>query len=261
MGKEGAVELYQGRSGSQLTINDALVAGYRFLLNPNFTIPILVIGVVVNWIAVSLLVPAILGIVVGSQTDSVIAIGAIVGSIFGLVVTSVIGGVILNLYGQVWATMASEGEPPQIAVAFGRVSERWLNILGAGVIVAAVEIGALIVIGLLAAALGAVGAIVFLVGIVAMVYVAIRLSLSGWFAADGDGAIEAVRASWDATNRQMTTVIVWSIVIGVVVGIITFLAGIVLNLIPIIGQALTSTLGSAFGFGAGVTLFHRVKDA
>lgn len=253
--------LYEGRSGSQLTINDALVAGYRFLLNPNFSIPILVIGVIVNWIAVVLIVPAILGIVVGSQTDAVIAIGAIVGSLLGIVITAVVGGVILNLYGQVWATMASEGTPPQVSAAFGRVAERWLNILGAGLIVGVIEIGALIVIGLVAAALGAVGAIVFLVGLVATVFVGIRLSLAGWFAADGDAAVEAVRASWDATDRHMTTVIVWSIVIGIVVGLITFVAGIVLDLVPIIGHALTSTLGSAFGFGAGVTLFHRIKDA
>ncbi len=257
--------VYGGRTGGQLTISDALRAGYQFLLNPNFSVPILVIGLLVNVVSVALIAPAlvavILGTTAGSEAETGLAIAAILGSFVGAIVTSIVGGVILNLYGQVWATMASEGEAPAIGVAFGRVAERWLNILGAGIIVGLVMLVGMIVLGLIAAALGGVGLIVGLVGGIALIYVAIRLSLASWFAADGVGAMDAVRASWDATNRHLTVVIVWSVVIGIVVAIIGAIAGAILGLIPYAGPALASTIGSAFGFGAGVTLFHRVKDA
>ena len=61
--------LYGGRKGVQLTITDALTTGYRFLLKPDFSIPILVIGVVVNLVVIAIFVPFIVNIAVGDTTS------------------------------------------------------------------------------------------------------------------------------------------------------------------------------------------------
>lgn len=253
--------VHGGRTGAQLTISDALTTGYKFLLRPEFSIPILVIGVVVNLIAVSFIAPFVTKIAVGDAVLDMAIIGALIGSLLASLIVGTIGGIILNLYGMVWATMAVAGEPPTMQAAFARVGERWMNILGAGLITGGITLGAMIVIGLVSAALGGIGVIVFIAGVVALIYVGIRLSMSGWLAADGAGAMDAVKGSWELTNRHLMTIVVWSIVVGVVVAVITAVAGAILGLIPVIGSALTQTLASAFGFGASVTIFRRVKDA
>jgi hypothetical protein len=257
----GGAELYGGRRGAGLTITDALTAGYKFLLNPDFSVPILVIGVVIQLIVLAIFVPLITGVVLGNKTSAADIIGGLLGGIFATVIAGVVGGILLNLYGQVWALEASNGNPLKMAAAFTQVGARWINILGAGLIVGVIEIGALIVLGIIAAILGGLGALLFVVGLIAIAYVGIRLSMSGWLAADGAAPLDAVKASWALTNRHLMTIIIWSIVIGVVVAVITMVLGIVLNLVPLIGPALTGTVGTAFGFGAGATLYHRVKDA
>lgn len=252
--------LYGGRKGAQLTITDALTTGYKFLLKPDFSIPILVIGVVVNLVVIAIFVPLIVKVAVGDGTSEMDFIGPFIAAALGAVIAAIIGGIILNLYGQVWAVMASTGEPPTMQGAFARVGTRWMSVLGAGVIVGAIELGAIIVLGIVAALLGAIGALLFLVGIVAIAYVGLRLSMSGWIAAEGSAAMDAVKASWEVTNKNILVIVGWSLIIGIVVYVITFVLGLALNLIPLVGPALTQTVGSAFGFGAGVTLYRRVKD-
>jgi hypothetical protein len=254
------VGLYGGRAGAQLTITDALTTGYRFLLKPAFSIPILVIGVVINLIVIAAFVPLIVGLVGGDVTDATVAIGGLVAGLFGAVIAAIIGGIVLNLYGQIWAVMASTGEPPTIEQALSRVRDRWISVLGAGIIVGAITLGSLIVVGSVAAALGGIGVLLLLVGIVVIIYIGIRLSLAGWIAAEGTNALDSVKSSWEITNRKMLLIVGWSIVIALVIFVITFVVGLALNLIPLVGPALTQTLGSAFGFGAGVTLYRRVKD-
>jgi hypothetical protein len=257
---------YGGRRGAQLTITDALTAGYKNLLNPDFAVPILVLGVVIQLVVLAIIAPVIVGLVLQGDLDpdNVAAGGMVAGLIAGGVaaaVAGIVGGIILNLYGQVWALEASNGRPLKIAEAFAAVGKRWVNILGAGIIVGAIELAIFLVLGLQFAILGAVGIFVFVAGLIVIIYIAIRLSMAGWLAADGAAPMAAVQGSWELTNRNLTTIIYWSVAIGVVVFLITTVAGIILGFIPLVGGAVTQTLGAAFGFGAGATLYHRIKDA
>jgi hypothetical protein len=253
--------LHGGRTGAELTITDALTTGYRLLTRVEFVVPILVIGVVVHLVVIAAFVPFVVHLVVGESGDVTAIVGGFIAALLSAILAAILGGIILNLYGQVWATMASVGAPPSISDTFARVGSRWMSILGAGLIVGATEVGGLIVLGVIAALLGGVGALIFLVGAVGLVFVGLRLSMSGWLAADGSAAMDAVQGSWAMTSRHLVTIVVWGLVIAIVVGIITAIAGIILDRIPLLGPALNQTLGSAFGFGAGVTLYRRVKDA
>jgi hypothetical protein len=190
--------LYGGRPASDLTLTDAIMTGFRMATQLNFVLPILVIGVVVNAIVYAAFVPLLVDLIAGGDSADVFG-GAVVAGFLGAIVAGVLGGIILNLYGQVWATMASVGEAPPIQAAFARVAVRWVSILGAGLIVAAASLGLFIVGGIIAAAVGstvgALGFLMFLAVIAAAIYVGARLSLSGWMAADGAGAMDAVRAA------------------------------------------------------------------
>ncbi|TAJ99671.1 MAG: hypothetical protein EPO36_11480 [Chloroflexota bacterium] len=250
--------LYGGRPARDLTLTDAIMTGFRMAIQPNFVIPILVIGAVVNVIVYAAFVPLLVGLVIDTDSSTDVIGGAMVTGIVGALVAGLIGGVLLNLYGQVWAAMASVGTAPTIQEAFARVAQRWVAILGAGIIVAAVGLGFFIVGGVLVAALGGVGFILFLVAIVASIYVGARLSLSGWLAVDGAAAMDAVRASWEITASKVLMIIGWGIAAGIVFGIVGAVIGAILGIIPVIGTALATAIGSAFGYGSGVTIYRKV---
>jgi hypothetical protein len=253
--------LYGGRPARELTLTDAIMTGFRMAMQPNFVIPIIIIGVVVNVIVYAAFVPLLVGLVVGSDSSSEVLGGAVVAGIMGALVAGLIGGVLLNLYGQVWATMASAGAAPTIQEAFARVALRWVAILGAGIVVAAVGLGFFIVGGLMVVALGAVGFLLFLVAIVAAIYVGARLSLAGWLAADGAAAMDAVRASWEISASKVLLIVGWGLAAGIVFGIVGAVIGAVLGIIPVVGTALATAIGSAFGFGSGVTIYRKVTAA
>lgn len=253
--------LYGGRPASELTLTDAIMTGFRMALQPNFVLPILVIGVVVNAIVYAAFVPLLVGLVAGGDSADMLG-GAVVASIVGAIVAGVLGGIILNLYGQVWATMASVGEAPTIQAAFARVAERWVAILGAGIVVALASLGLFVAGGIVSAAVGAtvgpLGFLVFLAVIALAIYVGARLSLSGWLAADGAAAMDAVRGSWEVSASKVLLILGWGIVAGIVFGIVGGILGAVLGVIPLIGQPIATTIGTAFGYGSGVTIFRKV---
>lgn len=252
--------LFGGKTPAQLTLSDAITIGFRTVLQPNFIIPIIVIGAIVNLIVIAAIVPIVVSLVLGSASgDATVIGGAIVASIVGAVIAGIVGGLILNLYGQVWATMASVGEAPTINATFTRIGERWIGILGAGLITGAITLGIMIVAGLLAAALGAVGALILIVAVVAAIYIGARLSMSGWLAADGAAAMDAVRGSWDLTQGKLLLIVGWGLAFAVVFGIVGAVVGAILGIVPIIGPALSQAIISAFGFGAGVSLYRKVK--
>jgi hypothetical protein len=252
---------YGGRSGAQLTLMDALTAGYRFLLQPAFVVPILVIGLIVNAIVITAIAPAVIAFALQHTIDSIGFLGALIGGLFTALIAAIIGGLIINLYGQIWAVMASAGQPPTWQATVARISERWTSMVGAGLIVGAITLGSVIAIGLVGAALGGLGVIVVVVGFIVVAYVGIRLSMAGWIAADGKGAMESVQGSWEITQNDILLIIGWSIVIGIVVSLISTVLGAILGWVPFIGHALTQSVGVGFGFGAGVTLYRRVKGS
>jgi hypothetical protein len=254
--------LFGGRSHAELTLTDAIMTGFRMVTQRDFVIPILVIGAVINLIVIAAIVPIVISIALPSSNALLIG-GAIISGILGALIAGILGGLLLNLYGQVWATMASAGEAPTMQQAFAQVGTRWMSILGAGLIVGAVTLGivvaGLLVAGILGVALGALGLLALLVVIVAAIYVGARLSLAGWLAADGVAALDAVRGSWELSGGQLTTIIVWNVAFGIVFGIVGGILGAILGIIPLIGPALAQTATTAFGFGAGVALYRKVK--
>ena len=252
--------LFGGKASSQLTLSDALMVGFRTVMQPNFIIPIIVIGAIVNVIVIAAIVPIVTSLVLGGVTGDATAIGgAVVASILGVVIATIVGGLILNLYGQVWATMASVGDAPTVKAAFEWVKVRWVGMLGAGLITGVITLGIMIVGGIVAAILGALGALVFIVAVVAAIYIGARLSMSGWLAADGAAAMDAVKASWALTQGKLLLIVGWGLAFAVVFGIIGAIISAVLGIVPVVGPALSQAIVSAFGFGAGVSLYRKVK--
>ena len=252
--------LFGGKTSAQLTLTDAIKVGFKTVMQPNFIIPILVIGVVINIVVIAAIVPIVLGLVLGSTTGDATALGgAIVAGILGSAIAAIVGGLILNLYGQVWATMASVGDAPTIKAAFTRVGERWIGMLGAGIITGGITLGIIIVGGIVAAILGALGALVLIVAVVGAIYIGARLSMSGWLAADGAAAMDAVKASWALTQGKLLLIVGWGLAFAIVFGIVGAIASAVLGIVPLVGPALAQAIVSAFGFGAGVSLYRKVK--
>lgn len=253
--------LFGGKTGAQLTLTEAIMIGFRMVLQPNFAIPILIIGVVLNLIVIGAITPLLVDLVVteGGETEAIG--GGVIAGVVGGLITAIIGGLILNLYGQVWATMASVGEAPTINAALARVGSRWMSILGAGIIAGVVTLAIFIVGGILGALLGPLGIVVILVSLVAGIYISARLSLAGWLAADGSAAMEAVQTSWTMTQGKLLLIIGWLIVFAIVFGIVGAVLSAILGIIPLIGPALAATIVSAFGFGSGVSLYRKVRES
>ncbi len=255
------VALFGGKTPAQLTLTDAIMTGFRMVTQVNFVVPILVIGIVVNLVVIAAVVPVIVGLALPSASGGAVIGGAIVAGIVGALIAGIIGGLLLNLYGQVWATMASVGEAPTMQAAMAQVGVRWMSILGAGLIAGAISLGIILVGGIVGGLLGAIGILVILVAAVAGLYIGARLTMSGWLAAEGGGAMEAVRASWALTESKLLLVLGWGIAFAIVFGVIGAILGEILGNIPLIGPALAQTATAAFGFGAGVSLYRKVKGA
>ena len=258
VGSGGESQLWGGKPTSQLTYMDALMTGFRLVTKPNFVLPVLAIGVVVSVIVVALILPLVTGLVVPS--DETVIGGAVVAAFIGGIVAALIGGFIVNVYGQLWAVAASRGPEPTINEGMALVSKRWMNVLGSNVIVGLIVLGGLIVIGVVGALLGSLGILVFVAGFIALAYVGVRLSMAPWLAADGAAAVESVQASWRLTQGRMLRVFGWGLITGIVFGIIVNILGVILTNIPFVGDALTTTIALALGFGAGVTIYRSIKD-
>lgn len=253
--------IFGGKSAHELTLSDAITTGFKMVLQPNFVIPILVIGVLVNVVVIAAIVPVVIGFMLPSSGGSPAAGGAIVSGLAAALIAGIVGGLLLNLYGQVWATMASVGDAPTMQAAFERVGERWMSILGAGVVSGVAVLAIMLVGGIVGAILGPLGVVVILIAVVAAIYVSARLSLSGWLAADGRAAMDAIQTSWTMTQGRLLLIIGWLIAFAIVFGIVGTIIGFILNFIPLIGPALSQTITAAFGFGAGVSLYRKIKGS
>lgn len=254
--------LFGGKTSAQLTLSEAITTGFRMVTQVNFVVPILVIGVIVNAIIIAAILPIVIGLIIPtSGNTSAVLGGAIISGVIGGIIGGIIGGLLLNLYGQVWATMASVGEAPTIAAAFARVGLRWMSILGAGLVVGLAAVGIIIVGGIVGALLGVLGLVLIVIATVAAIYVGARLSMAGWLAADGAAAMEAVQTSWTMTEGKLLLIIGWGFAFAIVFGVVGAIIGAILGIIPFIGPALAQTASVAFGYGAGVTLYRKVKGS
>lgn len=259
--------LFGGKPAASLTVGDALSTGLSIIQKPTFIVPFLVIGIVVNSVINLLLRPLVQSSVTVQNGDTLSSaqISTILGSVLVSVVIGIVGGVLLNLYGQVWAVEATSGPLPTTDTVVGLAGKRWLAIIGTGLVIAAILIGLLIglliVVGVLVALLVAVGILAFFVAMVGYAYVSARLSMAGWLAASGGGVMDSINGSWRITQHNLLRIIGWSLAYGIVFAIIGGVLGAVLGLVPIVGPAVATTLQAALGYGGGVAVFRRTQAA
>jgi hypothetical protein len=258
-------ELHGYRSPSSFTLGDAFSTGIGLIGKPTFIVPVLIIGVIVN-AAIEL---AFGGLLRSGLNPSAPLGGAQVGQLMGSVAVSlvfgVLGGILINLYGQIWAVSATSGPMPQPGTVFGLAGRRWVGVIGVGIVVAVITIlltvGLVLITGILAAALGELAILVALAAIVVAIYVGSRLTMAGWLAADGLSISNSISGSWQITQGQVLRVIGWNLAYGIAFGILAGILGAILGIIPLIGAGIAQAIGTALGYGAGVTLYRRVQAA
>lgn len=265
-GGPGTGALFNNRPAASLTLGDAITTGFTIVSKPTFIVPMLVIGVVVHAV-VSILFRPVLDSVAPSSTGDLTGLNtsALAGAVFGSLAISIIGGVLLNLYGQIWAVAASSGPLPTVNDVIGLMQARWLAIIATGVVVGGISLVMLIVLVIVViaafAAAGALGLLVLLAGIVGAAWVGAKLSMAGWLAASGANVGDAINGSWRITQGNLLRIIGWGFAYGILFGIVAGILGAVLGLIPTIGPAIGQSIGSALGYGGGVTLFRRTQAA
>lgn len=265
-GGPGTGALFNNRPAGSLTLGDAITTGFTIVSKPTFIVPMLVIGLVVNAVAGILFRPVLDSVAPTATGDlSGFNYSALAGAIMGSLAVGIIGGVLLNLYGQIWAVAASSGPLPTMNDVVELMKGRWVGIIATGIVVGAISLVMLIVlaivVGLAFAATGALGFLVLIAGIVGAAWVGAKLSMAGWLAASGANVGDALNGSWQITQNNLLRIIGWGFGYGILFGIVSGVLGAVLGLIPVLGPAIAQSIGSALGYGGGVTLFRRTQAA
>ncbi|MBI3751699.1 MAG: hypothetical protein HY263_08625 [Chloroflexi bacterium] len=266
-GGPGTGALFNNRPAASLTLGDAITTGFTIVSKPTFIVPVLVIGLVVNAV-VSLLFTPVLKAVTPASTSADLTgfdVSAFAGAIIGSVVFGIVGGVLLNLYGQIWAVSASSGPLPATNDVVTLIQQRWIGIIATGLVVGAITVGLLLVyvfVTILSfAAAGILGLLVMVAGLVGIAWVGAKLSMAGWLAAEGANVGDALNGSWRITQGNLLRIVGWGFAYGILFGIVSGVLGAVLGLIPILGPAIAQAIGSALGYGGGVTLYRRTQAA
>jgi hypothetical protein len=248
-----------------LTLGNAIEGAFRSLAKPAFIGPILVISVLINAVLEITLQPIIARSVALSPTGrpTIEDINAFLGAAAVSFVVALIGGIIVALYGSVWAVTASIGPAPTIGETLRLAGRRWVGVLGTGLVVGLITIAAVIagvvVLGLLSQISAAIGfGVAIGLGIVFIYFVA-RLYMASWLAADGVSVMGSVQGSWRMTEGQVLRILGWSIVYGLLFALVAAAAGAVLGLVPLIGGGIAQGLSLALGYGAGVALYRKTQ--
>jgi hypothetical protein len=264
-GDEPRGELFANRSPSTLTLGDALTTGFGIIAKPTFIIPVLILGVIVNTVVSILLGPLITSGITPGRTLGPAEIQTLLTGTLATVVIGIIGGILINVYGQIWAVEASSGPLPTMNRVLEIAGRRWIAIILTGLAVAVITLallfGSVLLTGVAAAAVGELGILVAVALVVVYIFVAARLSMAGWLAAEGHGVSESVQGSWEMTSGSVLRIIGWSLAYGLVFAIIAGILGGVLGMVPYIGAGIAQAIGIALGYGAGVTLFRRTQAA
>jgi hypothetical protein len=265
-GGPGTGALFNNRPAASLTLSDAITTGFTIVSKPTFIVPILVIGLVVNAVVTILFQPVLDAVAPSSTGDlSGVNAGALVGAVMGSLAIGIIGGVLLNLYGQIWAVAASSGPLPTMNDVIELMKARWVAIIATGIVVGGISLVMLIVlvivVGVAFAAAGALGFLVLVAGAVGAAWVGAKLSMAGWLAAEGANVGDAINGSWRITQNNLLRIIGWGLAYGILFGIVSGVLGAVLGLVPVLGPAIAQSVGSALGYGGGVTLYRRTQAA
>jgi len=257
--------LHNKRSPSTFTLGDALTTGFGVVAKPTFIVPVLIIGVIVNAVVELTIGPLIKTTITPGTTPSAAQIGGLFQGIGTSLVIGLIGGILINLYGQIWAVRATSGPLPTIDGVVQLIGRRWIGVIGTGIVVAVISIGlfvgGLIVTGISIAVLGNLGILVMVALFILGAYVSARLSMAGWLAADGLSVMDSINGSWQITRNNLLRIIGWGLAYGIVYAIIGGILGAVLSSVPVIGGGITEAITTALGYGAGVTLYRRTQAA
>jgi hypothetical protein len=247
------------KTEKRLGFGDYLTMGVRSLFAVNFSLPVIGLGLIAGYIV---------ELAIGDTIDQLAAGGTDgIGSVLSAAGVSIIASLVVGLYGLVYAVMASGSKTaPTVQQAFSKVGDRWVSILGAGVLSLLLTVGVL-VLGLLlvgggAAALGGgPGVGLLLVFVFAYVYLQLRLGQASWFAADGESAVDALKVSWKKTEGHLWRIFGWSLGGGIVFGIIGFVLGLVVAFLPVgMSTGISTGISLCLTYGSGVVLYRRINS-
>lgn len=260
-----ATGLFGGVQPANLTLGNAIAAAFRALAKPAFIGPILVLSVLINAILEATVQP-MLGQAMSlspSGQPTIEDMNALLGALGVTLVVSLLGGIVVAVYGSVWAVAASVGSLPTIGETLRLAGQRWVGVLGAGLVVGAITLTAVAVGVLFLAVLSQVSAAVAFgvaVGlIIVFIYFVARLYMASWLAADGLGVGASIRTSWRITEGQVLRIVGWTFIYGLLFALVAGALGVVLGRVPYIGAGISQGVTLALGYGAGVALYRKTQ--
>ena len=247
------------KSEKRLGFGDYLTMGVRSLFAINFSLPVIGLGLVAGYVV---------ELALGNTIDQLAAGGTDgVGTLLSAAGISIIASLVVGLYGLVYAVMASSSKTaPTVQQAFSKVGDRWVSILGAGIMSLLLTVGVL-VLGLIlvgggAAALGGgPGVGLLLIFVFAYVYLQLRLGQAAWFAADGENALDALKVSWKRTEGHLWRIFGWSLGGAVIFGIIGAVLSLVVAFLPVgMSTGVSTGITLCLTYGSGVVLYRRITS-
>ena len=256
------MSLLNGKKGKDLGFSDFVSSAVRGLFMPYFSLPIIVLGVAVGYATDLVLKPILV-----DGFENAGELGAMAGPIATASGISIITGIFIAVYGQIYGTLATNAKAgtPTIGEAFAVIGQRGLSVFAAGLLVTLATVGifivGLIVVigGAIAANAGGVTAGLFILFLVVFIYLSMRLGQAGWFAADGMGAIDAIKASWSRTQGHLMKIFFWSLGGGVVfTAVLAIVALLTISLPTAIGSSIGTGVGLVFTYASGAVLYRRI---
>jgi hypothetical protein len=256
------MSLLNGKKGKDLGFSDFVSSAVRGLFMPYFSLPIILLGVGVGYATDLVLKPLLVG---GFENAG--QLGAAAGPIATASGISIVTGIFIAVYGQVYGILATSAKTgtPTIGETFAVIGQRGLSVFAAGLLVTLATVGifivGLVVVigGAFAANAGGVTTGLFILFLVVFIYLSMRLGQAGWFAADGMGAIDSIKASWSRTQGHLLKILLWSIGGALVFAAVGALIGLLTSSLP---SGIASSIGTGvdlvFTYASGSVLYRRI---
>ena len=255
------MSLLGAKKGKELGFSDFVSAAVRGLFMPYFSLPIILLGVAVGYATDLVLKPILV-----DGFENAGSIAAIAGPIATASGISIITGVFIAVYGQIYGALATSAKAgtPTIGEALALIGQRGLSVFAAGLLVTLATVGIIavgLIVGTAGAVLNAAGVTtgLFILLLVVFIYLSMRLGQAGWFAADGMGAIDAIKASWNRTQGHLLKILFWSLGGAVVFTAVLALVGLLTSSLPsAIGSSIGTGIGLVFTYTSGAVLYRRI---
>ena len=255
------MSLLGAKKGKELGFSDFVSSAVRGLFMPYFSLPIILLGVAVGYATDLVLKPILV-----DGFENAGSIAAIAGPIATASGISIITGVFIAVYGQIYGALATSAKAgtPTIGEALALIGQRGLSVFAAGLLVTLATVGIIavgLIVGTAGAVLNAAGVTtgLFILLLVVFIYLSMRLGQAGWFAADGMGAIDAIKASWNRTQGHLLKILFWSLGGAVVFTAVLALVGLLTSSLPTgIGSSIGTGVGLVFTYASGAVLYRRI---